>query len=234
MQEHSPGHIRLYPPRGSSRYYALTRLREALERAADSIAPDAATLVDLGCGTMPYRPLLAPRVARYIGIDLPRNPLADLHFTPDGRAPLADASVDVVLSSQVLEHVDDPAAYLAECRRLLRPGGVLLISTHGYWLYHPDPTDYWRWTGSGLRLQISRAGLDVEQLEGVMGLGSSALQLLQDALMIRVPLSLRPAFSRIMQQLIALADRFYAPRHRAADAGTYVVVARRPRQEVAL
>jgi SAM-dependent methyltransferase len=222
---------RLYPSPTSSRYYVLTRLRLAMAAVAERwVPPGAATLVDLGCGAMPYRPLFAPRVRRYIGVDLPRNPWADLHTAPDGGVPLADGSADLVFSSQVLEHVESPAAYLAECRRILRPGGRLVLSTHGYWLYHPDPADYWRWTGAGLVRQVQLAGLQVLQIEGVMGLGAVALQLLQDALWPRVPAPLRAPFAVAMQRLVAVADRFYAPGQRAQDGSCYVVVAERAAQ----
>lgn len=219
---------RLYPPPTSHRYYSLSRLRLALEAVAREWTPPGATLVDLGCGAMPYRPLFAPYVRRYIGVDLPRNPWADLHTASEGGVPIADGSADLVLSSQVLEHVASPADYLAECRRILRPGGRLVLSTHGYWLYHPDPVDYWRWTGSGLQRQVSMAGLEVLQIEGIMGLGAAALQLLQDALWARLPAPLRVPFGVMMQRLVAVADRFYKPRHRAQDASYYVVVAQRP------
>lgn len=219
---------RLNPPRSSTRYYSLTRLRDALTRAAAAwLPPTPAVLVDLGCGDMPYRPLFAPRVAQYIGVDLAENPRADLHMPADGRVPLADMAADVVLSSQVLEHVTSPAAYLAECRRILRPGGVLLLSTHGYWLYHPSPTDYWRWTGSGLARQIALSGLTVCQQEGIMGLGAAAIQLLQDALLAPVPRRLHAPFGLAFQPLIAMADACYTPAQRARDACIYLVVARR-------
>jgi SAM-dependent methyltransferase len=222
-------HARLAPARTSSRYYMLSELRQRFEELIAQRRAELAggTLVDLGCGAMPYRPLFAPHVRRYIGADLPDNPEADLLIPADGRLPLADGVVDVVLSSQALEHVVDPAAYLAEARRVLRPGGLLLLSTHGYWMYHPHPTDYWRWTGSGLQKIISDAGLHIEQIEGVMGLGATAMQLLQDALNVKVPNPLRPLYNLTMQGLVGLLDRPYAPRYRRADACIYVVVARR-------
>lgn len=46
----------------------------------------------------------------------------------NGRAPFPDGSFDVVISNQVLEHVDDPEAVIADMGRLLRPGGVLLAA----------------------------------------------------------------------------------------------------------
>jgi SAM-dependent methyltransferase len=64
--------------------------------------------------------------------------------------PVEDASFDVVLCTQVLEHTDDPAQAVRELRRVVAPGGVVLASTHGVQVYHPSPADHWRWTHTGL------------------------------------------------------------------------------------
>ena len=64
--------------------------------------------------------------------------------------PLDDASFDLVLCIQVLEHVDDPARAIRELHRVTRPGGRVLLSTHGTQVFHPAPDDYWRWTHTGL------------------------------------------------------------------------------------
>ena len=59
--------------------------------------------------------------------------------------------------------------YLGECRRVLRPGGWLLLSTHGTWLYHPHPTDFRRWTADGLVREIEAHGFTVERITGLIG-----------------------------------------------------------------
>jgi len=81
-----------------------------------------------------------------------------------GRTVAPEDSFDIVISSQVLEHVESPADYLAEAHRLLRTGGTLLLSTHGTFQDHPCPGDYWRWTGMGLRKVLSEAGFEVVKL----------------------------------------------------------------------
>lgn len=125
------------------------------------------TVLDLGCGTMPYRPLFTARGADYIGADIDSNP--DLLIDVDGSVPLADNSVDAVVSFQVLEHVQYVAAYLGTARRVLRPGGRFFLSTHGVWPYHPHPTDFWRWTRDGLRLILEDAGFTLQQMTPLCG-----------------------------------------------------------------
>jgi SAM-dependent methyltransferase len=209
------------------------RLRRAMagivaeHLAAAGAGPSGRVLLDLGCGQMPYRDLFAPHVGRYLGADLPGNPAADLHFdAASGRVPMPDGSADVVLSTQVLEHVPDPERYLAEAGRLLKPGGLLILGTHGFWMYHPTPTDYWRWTAEGLRLLLERSGWEVVHLHGVLGLAAGALQLLQDAAVARIPRFLRGLLVLLMQPLIRLADSFYSPEGRLRDGCVLLAVAR--------
>jgi SAM-dependent methyltransferase len=105
-------------------------------------------VLDVGCGDRPYEPLLAA-AAEVVGFDVPGNAHADLHGSIDA-LPVEDGSFDVVLCLQVLEHVPDPAAAVRELRRVVRPGGRVLLSTHGIYPFHPNPDDLWRWTHSGL------------------------------------------------------------------------------------
>ncbi|MBW8765796.1 MAG: methyltransferase domain-containing protein [Geodermatophilales bacterium] len=93
-----------------------------------------AVLVDLACGGG----LMAPHVARlgyrHVGVDLgvPGLRLARDHGVLPVRGsvlavPLADGCADVVVAGEILEHVEDDVGVLAECARLLRPGGTLVI-----------------------------------------------------------------------------------------------------------
>jgi 2-polyprenyl-6-hydroxyphenyl methylase/3-demethylubiquinone-9 3-methyltransferase len=93
-----------------------------------------AVLVDLACGAG----LMAPHVQRlgyrHVGVDITASALslARAHGVLPARGsvlavPLADGCADVVVAGEVLEHVADDVAVLAECARLLRPGGTLVI-----------------------------------------------------------------------------------------------------------
>jgi SAM-dependent methyltransferase len=82
-----------------------------------------------------------------------------------------------VLSIQVLEHVQDIDTYFNESYRLLKKGGILLISTHGFWTYHPHPHDLRRWTLEGLTFEIKRHGFEIMDTYGIMGMLAFGSQL---------------------------------------------------------
>jgi len=107
-------------------------------------------VLDVGCGPKPYYPFFADVASEYVGVDVVENPTAELRGAIEA-LPVPDASFDLVLCTQVLEHCDDPAQAVRELRRVTAPGGRVLASTHGVQVYHPSPVDYWRWTHEGLR-----------------------------------------------------------------------------------
>ena len=174
--------------------------------------------------------VLADETARadYVAADLTGNPRATLVLNTDGTVPAPDASFDAVVSTQVLEHVEDPGSYLSECFRVLRPGGRMLLSTHGVFVYHPDPDDYWRWTLAGLQKAVGDAGFEIVRFEGILGGLPTGLQMVQDSIYWHIPTLLRAPFALVMQTLIRLTDRLYDDHSRTLDAQVYALVAEKP------
>jgi hypothetical protein len=100
------------------------------------------------------------------------------------------------------------------------------LSTHGTWPYHPDPTDYWRWTIDGLRREINSAGFDIWQTQSVLGLAACSVQLWQDATLEKVPRLMRTSYIRLLQSIITWIERRNTSRI-SFDACIYVVFARK-------
>lgn len=105
-------------------------------------------IVDVGCGNKPYRDIYQ-MYGKYIGIDVDKTSYADA-ICKSEVIPIADDSVDIVVSTQALEHMENPSKFIYEALRILKPGGTLLITTHGLYPQHAEPFDYWRWTKAGL------------------------------------------------------------------------------------
>ena len=224
------GNDRLNPTIFHTRYVHLKQLRDnTLKIIRDLTANDKnLLLVDFGCGDMPYRSVIEPMVGKYLGVDLEMNPQAEHHIDFDSKTTLPDNYADVILSNQVLEHVDTPSGYLKEALRILKPGGTLILTTHGYWFYHPTPNDYWRWTSAGLRKTVEAEGFKITSFHGIMGLAASGLQLLQDAFGNKLPKFLKAPLALVMQSLILLFDNWNTQPQRDRDASLYIVLAQKP------
>jgi len=154
--------------------FVLRRLQTAVQGVvtalhARGVLSKSALVVDFGCGDAPYKSLFDSSCREYLRCDLEGSDLADVHFKENEELPLESHSADCVVSFQVLEHVWDVQHYLAECKRVLRPEGRLILSTHGVWLYHPHPGDYRRWTGDGLRKELELAEFEVLEVHPVVG-----------------------------------------------------------------
>lgn len=129
-------------------------------QAVARILPAGVRVLDVGAGDAPFRELFAH--ADYVTNDWSGSP-HELAGTVDVIAsadalPLPDESFDVVLATQVFEHVVDLPGVLAESARVLRPGGALHATVPLLWEMHEMPHDYRRFTTAGLRLLLEEAG----------------------------------------------------------------------------
>jgi SAM-dependent methyltransferase len=127
--------------------------------------------LDVGCGQKPYRELF--RSSEYIGleIDTPetrQNSRADVFY--EGRTfPFADSEFDSAVVNQAFEHVFHPEQFLREIRRVLHPGGILLMTVPFVWDEHEQPRDFARYTSFALQELLHREGFAVIEARKSIG-----------------------------------------------------------------
>jgi ubiquinone/menaquinone biosynthesis C-methylase UbiE len=121
------------------------------------------SLLDVGCGEMPFRFALHPDVA-YSGLDVAEA----LDFGMSGNSaitlfdgtniPFDDNSFDNILCTEVIEHAMDPEKLVNEMHRVLKPGGLLVLTVPFSARVHHAPHDYHRFTRYRLAQMVSRFG----------------------------------------------------------------------------
>lgn len=188
-------HPRLRKPNYLERRFILDSLR----RTACHLKPGR--LLDVGCGIKPYESILRPPDSEYVGIDYPVT--AETQGRPWTKAdvfadcvdmPFKDGEFDSVICTQVLEHVSEPKALLQEIGRVLKPGGVLLISVPMSWPHHEEPHDFYRYTRYGLEHLLQETGFAMELCDQRGGLVATVIQLWLDS-------KFEPARSSIFSKL---------------------------------
>ncbi len=121
------------------------------------------TVLDVGCGLQPYRRFFPPE-ARYQGLDTVDSKSHFGYEAPDtlyysGPAwPVRNGTIDFLLCTETLEHIQEPGRFLAEAFRCLRPGGCSLFTVPFAARWHFIPHDYWRYTPSTLEALFRQAG----------------------------------------------------------------------------
>lgn len=147
----------LYATQNSSR-----AVRSALARVLAELRPGEFGL-DLGGGARRLDP-------RLVNLDLADIAEADI-VGPAARLPFRDGTLAVVVAQEVLEHLPDPHATIAEMHRVLRPGGLAYVQTPWMLGWHSGPQDFWRFSQEGMA-RLFGPGWSVELVAPSLGHGS--------------------------------------------------------------
>lgn len=151
----NPNHVRLRtnPRPTDAEFFHYADLNAFIQQHA---VHGKIAVLDYGSGSSPYQ-IHFPQ-ADYRKADILEMPGLHYRIRQDSTVPEADEMFDLVLSTQVAEHVVNPDVYFKECFRLLKPGGKLILTTHGVWEEHGVPYDFQRWTEQGMRRDLITAG----------------------------------------------------------------------------
>lgn len=121
------GRERLYPSLTNPSWLVLRRRREIFQKWLGQLDARDLDVLDVGGRIQPYRPLLEGRLRRYVAVDLLQTPLVNI-VAHGEQIPLASEQFDLVICTQVLEYVPEPAAVIAEIHRVLKPRGTVVLS----------------------------------------------------------------------------------------------------------
>ena len=142
------------------------KLREIIPRYVNG------RLLDIGCGTKPYRVLLERYVNEYIGIDQESTDhdrsYIDIYCSAHNIA-FENESFDCAFSTAVLEHLEEPELALRECHRILKHGGYAIYSVPFIWHLHEEPRDFYRFSKYGLKYLFEKVGFEIVELKALSG-----------------------------------------------------------------
>lgn len=129
-------------------------------------------LIDIGCGTKPYKNLVANYVTEHIGVDY-QDTIHDISnidlFGSAYEIPTKDASFDSAICTAVLEHLEEPELALRECYRVLKPDGVAIYSIPFIWHLHEEPRDFYRYSKYGLQYLFKKSGFEILEIKALSG-----------------------------------------------------------------
>lgn len=135
----------------------LKNTREVIEHTSHHVT---GRTLDYGAGTAKYRNIIKPYFSEYIAFDIVGGPNVDV--TGDVLLPpFSDGSFDTVICTQVLEHVEKPWVVTSQIKRLLKKGGVVVVSAPFIFPYHADPYDFFRYTRQGLESLFKNDGFEI-------------------------------------------------------------------------
>jgi len=130
------------------------------------------TLLDIGCGVKPYEEMASFYVQKHIGIDhvgtLHNQSNIDLSSTAY-QIPFKESSVDCILCTDVLEHLEEPGKAVAESLRVLKEGGYAIYTVPLFWHIHEAPRDFYRYTEFGLKYLFEKSGYEVVEIKPLTG-----------------------------------------------------------------
>ena len=171
-------------------YRALWPKLEQAVRVALQSGPERPVVLDVGCGRRPYADMFAG--ASYVGVNFTTEDALPDVVGDAQHLPIANEAVDIVFSTQVIEHVPHPEHLLEEAWRILRPGGSIILSGPFYWPLHEEPHDYYRFTKYAFEQLLAEAGFGDVSVTGDCGavtqVAASIVELLPRWLWLLVPL----------------------------------------------
>lgn len=186
-----------------NRFYSAHKTSKQVNRCVGRLLdelPEDGWGLNLGCGHTRLHP-------RVINLDVQESDTVDV-LTWGTKLPFADNSLDLVISQEVLEHIEDPWETVSEVQRILRPGGIFYCQVPFMIGFHPGPSDYWRFTRQGLEQMFTSENWQIAELQTSLGHGSGFYRVLVEFLAVTAS---------------SISQRLYKPAKGLAAVGCYPI-----------
>ena len=139
-------------------------------------------LLDLGCGARPFRYIYDPLCTKSIGVEHPDSPFekSDIDIfcsISDLDQHLAADSVDTVLCAEVLHDIAEPHEFFDQVARVLKPGGVLILTTPFVQAICDGEFDHYRYTAHGLKYLCEKHDFQVCSISPVANMFATIIQM---------------------------------------------------------
>jgi len=130
-------------------------------------------LLDVGCGNKPFLHIFDGKIEKYVGIDMPStrhmNEEIDV-FSSGEKIPFKSSSFNTILTTSVLEHVQEPQRMFDEMYRALKKDSYLILTTPCQYGLHEQPYDFFRYTKYSLRMLAEKSGFKVVYIQPIGGM----------------------------------------------------------------
>jgi ubiquinone/menaquinone biosynthesis C-methylase UbiE len=128
--------------------WAMNRILLNFSKVQLAGIPPNSSVLDVGVGSAPYWYLRGD--LEWLGLDVLEGPNVNFVLKKDSEWPIESNSIDQILCTQVLEHVENPKFLVSEVRRVLKPGGTIILNAPFLYPFHGMPNDQARYTTSQL------------------------------------------------------------------------------------
>ena len=157
-------------PNRKAGYYIFYRsFFSDLKIIFDKYIKEGDSVFDIGCGNKPYESYIRSLIKNnekeyYQGCDVVQSSEHKVDILCDA-TDISESSekYDVVICTQVIEHVFDHSKIFEEAYRLLKPGGRFIVSSNFIWENHEAPFDFYRFTADCFNVLLTNSGFDIKE-----------------------------------------------------------------------
>ncbi len=145
-------------------------LKENFEKLFAKYIKYTDEVLDLGAGRLPFRDIIKKYSPNYYSLDFKKTHKDLDYIGTVSDTKLEEGRFNVIFCNQVLEHVPNPEQSFCEIYRILKPNGIVIISTPFFIELHNEPYDYFRYTKYALKMLANKGQFKVLELYEIGGI----------------------------------------------------------------